>query len=76
MVSVDARPGGDPRGLTYLVTTVFPPRETGIAWMRAPAEWHGELGWILAPLVLGHIATAVGWHLLVRRDGVLSRRTG
>ncbi|EEX15823.1 cytochrome b561 [Citreicella sp. SE45] len=76
MVSVDARPGGDPRGLTYLGKTVFAPRETGIAWMRAPAEWHGILGWVLALLVPGHIAMAVGWHHLVKRDGALSRRTG
>lgn len=73
MVSVDARPGGDPREHTYLGKTVFAPRETGIAWMQAPAEWHGEHGWVLALLVPGHIATAVGWHLLVRRDGALSR---
>ena len=67
---------GSERGLTYLGMTVFAPRETGIAWMRAPAEWHGELGWILALLVLGHIAMAVGWHHLVKRDGALSRMAG
>jgi cytochrome b561 len=67
---------GSERGLTYLGMTVFAPRETGIAWMQAPAEWHGELGWILALLVLGHIAMAVGWHHLVKRDGALSRMAG
>ena len=64
---------GGTRGLSYLGLQIVPPRETAIAWTQPLAEWHGEAGWILAALVLGHIAMAVGWHRMVKRDGVLSR---
>lgn len=64
---------GSDRGLTYLGLTIFPPRETEIAWTQLPAEWHGEMGWLLAALILGHIAMATVWHHLIHRDGVLSR---
>ncbi len=67
---------GSDRGLTYLGLTMFPPLETEIAWMQLPAEWHGEMGWILAVLVFGHIAMATVWHHLIRRDGVLYRMIG
>lgn len=67
---------GSDRGLSYLGATIFPARETEIAWMQAPAEWHGEMGWILALLVLGHIAMATIWHHLIQRDGTLQRMTG
>ncbi|WP_121115212.1 cytochrome b [Croceibacterium ferulae] len=33
---------------------------------------HGTFGWVLASLVVGHVAFAL-WHGLVRRDGTLSR---
>lgn len=64
---------GSTRGFSYLGIPVFPARETEIAWMLAPAEWHGELGWILALLVLGHIAMAIVWHRLILRDDTLQR---
>lgn len=67
---------GSDRGLTYLGLTIFPGRETEIAWMQAPAEWHGEMGWVLALLIVGHIAMATVWHQLVNRDGVLKRMAG
>ncbi|RFC63415.1 cytochrome b [Fulvimarina endophytica] len=70
-----AAAGGE-RGLTYLGLTIFPPRETEIAWTQVPAEWHGEMGWILALLILGHIAMATIWHHLINRDGVLKRMAG
>lgn len=66
---------GSDRGLSYLGMTVFAPREAEVVWMQAPSEWHGELGWILALIVLGHIAMAVGWHHLIQRDGQLQRMT-
>ncbi len=66
---------GSDRGLSYFGMTIFPARESEIAWMQAPSEFHGELGWILALIVLGHIAMAVGWHHLWRRDGALQRMT-
>ncbi len=64
---------GSKGGASFFGITVFPAREAEIAWMRAPAAWHGEMGWILALLVLGHIAMAVFWHHLVRRDDTLKR---
>ncbi|MEO9529368.1 cytochrome b/b6 domain-containing protein [Roseibium sp.] len=66
---------GGTRGFSYLGIPVFPARETAIAWTQAPAEWHGELGWILALVVLGHIAMATVWHRLIQRDNVLQRMT-
>lgn len=67
---------GSDRGLVYLGVTIVPARETEIAWMQVPAEWHGEMGWILALLVLGHVAMATIWHHLIQRDNVLRRMTG
>ena len=64
---------GSERGFRYLGIEVFPAREAEIAWMQAAAEWHGEMGWLLAGLVLGHIVMAVGWHHFVRRDDTLRR---
>lgn len=64
---------GGTRGLSYLGTELVAPRETAIKWMQAPAEWHGELGWLLALIVLGHIAMAVGYHRLLRNDGALEK---
>ncbi len=67
---------GGTRGLRYLGVEIFAPRAEAIAWMQAPAEWHGELGWLLAVLVLGHIAMALGLHHLIRRDDTLRRMAG
>ncbi|WP_371153246.1 cytochrome b [Jannaschia sp. 2305UL9-9] len=64
---------GGTRGFSYLGAEVFPAREVEIAWMQIAAEWHGEMGWILALLVLGHAAMAVIWHQIIRRDDVLRR---
>lgn len=64
---------GGKRGFSFFGLQIAPPRETAIAWTQGPAEWHGELGWLLAALVLGHIAMAMIWHHSVRRDGTLSR---
>lgn len=64
---------GGTRGLSYFGLTLFPGRETAIAWTQAAAEWHGPLGWGLAALVLGHIAMAIGWHRVIKRDDVLRR---
>jgi cytochrome b561 len=63
---------GGKRGLSYFGIEIFPARETAIAWTQSVAEWHGEIGWILAALVLGHIAMAVVWHRVIKRDDVLS----
>lgn len=62
---------GGTRGFSYFGIPVFEARETAIAWTQVAAEWHGTLGWLLAALVIGHIAMAVVWHRLIQRDGVL-----
>lgn len=67
---------GGTRGFSYLGMQLMPARETAVEWMRAPAEWHGELGWILALVILGHILMAVGYHTILRRDGTLQRMAG
>ncbi|MCR8825787.1 cytochrome b [Pseudosulfitobacter koreensis] len=64
---------GSKGGLSVLGLVISPAREAEIAWMRAPAAWHGEMGWVLAALILGHIAMAVLWHRLIRRDDTLKR---
>lgn len=67
---------GSERGLTYLGLQIFPPRETEIEWMQLPAVLHGEMGWLLAVLLVGHIFMAVGWHHMMRKDGILRRMVG
>lgn len=67
---------GNDRSFSYLGMEIFPAREVKIAWMQAPAEWHGELGWLLAVLVIGHIVMAIGWHQLIKRDDTLRRMAG
>ncbi|MFC0269575.1 cytochrome b [Kushneria aurantia] len=42
----------------------------------AAHEGHELLAWTLGVLILGHIALALLWHGLVRRDGTLSRMAG
>ena len=64
---------GGTRGLSYFGMQIFPARETAIAWTKSVAEWHGQMGWILAALVLGHIFMAVVWHRIIKRDDVLKR---
>ncbi len=67
---------GSKSGFSYLGIQIFPARDTEVAWMTSLAEWHGEMGWILAFLILGHITMAIGWHHLIKRDGTLERMTG
>ncbi|SMD03859.1 cytochrome b [Primorskyibacter flagellatus] len=71
VVKIPAAAGGT-RGLSYLGLSIFPARETAIAWTQAAAGWHGGMGWMLAALVLGHIVMVLGWHRFIKRDDVLS----
>ncbi|WP_116600075.1 cytochrome b [Primorskyibacter marinus] len=75
-VAALAAEAGDIRGFSYLGIEIFPPRETRVASLQALEEWHATLGWIVGLLVLGHIAMAVGWHHLIKRDGSLERMSG
>ncbi len=64
---------GSDRGLSYLGFQVVPPQAAEVAWMQLPAEWHGEMGWLLLLVILSHIAMAVGYHRLIARDTTLAR---
>lgn len=67
---------GGTRGLTVFGTQLVPPREDEIGWMVRLADMlHGELGWILAVLVGGHVAM-VALHEALWRDRTLSRMAG
>lgn len=67
---------GGTRGLGYLGFELVPARAAEIAWTQVPVAWHGEMGWVLALVILGHIAMAVGYHRLLRNDGTLARMAG
>lgn len=67
---------GGTRGLSFWGVEVLQPRALEIAWTQIPSEWHGELGWVLAALILGHAGMALFWHGLVKRDGTLQRMIG
>ena len=67
---------GSERGLSFLGMEIFAPQQVEVAWMQAPAEWHGEMGWVLLALIVGHAFMGLVWHGLVRRDGTLERMTG
>lgn len=64
---------GSTRGLSYFGIPISPASDTKIPWTQALADYHGELGWLLAALVIGHIGFAVGYHRIVQKDGVLER---
>lgn len=55
---------------------IFPAQEPAIVWTGKLAGWlHGELGWVLMALILGHVLM-VGVHEHKWRDGTLSRMLG
>lgn len=56
--------------------TIFPAQEEPVRWMvQLGGALHGELGWFLAILILGHVAM-VGVHEAMWRDGTLARMAG
>lgn len=67
---------GSERGPTYFDLQIFAPRKTEIGWMPLPAVLHGEMGRLLVALVVGHIFIAVGWHHMIKKDGILRRMIG
>ena len=67
---------GSERGLSYFGLEVLPGRDVEIKWMQLPSEWHGELGWLLAVVVFGHVVVAIGWHRLIQKDNTLGRMIG
>lgn len=56
--------------------TVFPAQQPPVTWaVDLGGALHGELGWVLGVLVLGHVAM-VGIHESMWRDGTLARMKG
>ncbi|NDV50213.1 MULTISPECIES: cytochrome b [unclassified Salipiger] len=70
------RAWGGTRGFAPFGFEVFAPREVEIAWATSLAGLlHGELGWVLAVLIVGHIAM-VAVHERFWRDGTLRKMAG
>ncbi|AJE46828.1 cytochrome b [Celeribacter indicus] len=70
------RAAGSTRGFAPFGVTIFPPRETELGWTAQVGEsLHGEMGWILAVLIGGHVAM-VALHEALWRDGTLRRMAG
>ncbi|ANT61948.1 cytochrome B [Salipiger sp. CCB-MM3] len=70
------RAWGGTRGFAPFGTQIFAPREAELAWATAPGNLvHGELGWVMAVVIAGHIAM-VALHEGLWRDGTLRRMAG
>lgn len=67
---------GNDRAFAPFGFTIFPAQEPAIKWMvDLGGALHGELGWLLGILILGHVAM-VGVHESMWRDGTLARMLG
>jgi cytochrome b561 len=64
---------GSTRGLSVFGLQVVPPQTTEIAWTQVLANFHGEMGWLLFALIIGHIVMAVGYHKMHKKDGTLEK---
>lgn len=70
------RAWGGTRAFAPFGFEIFPARETAIGWTgELAAALHGELGWIMAVLILGHVGMVIV-HEKLWRDGTLSRMAG
>ncbi|MDO5621887.1 MAG: cytochrome b [Paracoccus sp. (in: a-proteobacteria)] len=72
------RAWGNERAYNVFGWEVFVPRPEGqaVTWaVNLGNDWHGEIGWLLGALILGHIA-AVLWHRLVLRDDTMAKMAG
>lgn len=70
------RAWGGTRAFAPFGFEIFPARETAIAWTGELAgALHGELGWVMAVLILGHVGMVIV-HEKLWRDGTLSRMAG
>jgi cytochrome b561 len=67
---------GNNREFAPLGFTIFPAQEPPVTWMvDLGGALHGELGWLLGILILGHVVM-VGVHESMWRDGTLARMLG
>ena len=67
--------GGD-KGVRFFGIVLKQPGGEKVEWMMAPANMlHGNLGWVLLLLIIGHVAM-VFVHRLIWKDDVLQRMIG
>lgn len=69
---------GNERAYQVFGWELFPARPEGeaIGWMvNLGGDWHGEMGWVLGALILGHVGMAI-WHSAVKRDGTMEKMAG
>lgn len=69
------RAWGNQRAFAPFGFEIFPAQEPPVEWAVNLAEWHGEMGWLMLVLILGHIAM-VAVHDLLWRDGTLRKMAG
>ncbi|MFT3691278.1 cytochrome b [Paenirhodobacter sp.] len=70
------RAWGSERAFALFSVAIFPARAEAVEWTVALAgALHGELSWVMAVLILGHVVM-VGLHQAMWRDGTLSRMAG
>lgn len=70
------RAWGSERAFTPWGISVFPARDQEIAWAVNLGDLlHGELAWLMAVMILGHIAM-VALHERLWRDGTLRKMVG
>ncbi|MFS4439443.1 cytochrome b [Paracoccaceae bacterium GXU_MW_L88] len=70
-----ARAYGSDRGFDLFGVQIFAPKTTEIGWTSALGNFHGEMGWVMGAIILGHIAM-VGVHESMWRDGTLAKMAG
>lgn len=70
------RAWGSDRAFAPFGFEIFPAQVPPVGWAVGIGDaLHGELGWVLALLILGHVAM-VGLHEGMWRDGTLARMAG
>ncbi|MDO5643211.1 MAG: cytochrome b [Paracoccus sp. (in: a-proteobacteria)] len=70
------RAWGGARAFAPFGFQIFPARDPAVEWAVTLGDMlHGELAWVLAVLIAGHVAMVI-LHERVWRDGTLARMTG
>lgn len=65
------------KALSVLGLELFAPDREGVSGLAGlTATWHVWTAWTLGVLILGHIAMALIWHALIRRDDTLNMMAG
>lgn len=70
------RSWGSTRGFAPFGFTIFPPQAEEVVWATSLGSLlHGELAWVMAALIAGHVLM-VGVHQAMWRDGTLFKMAG